>query len=185
MIDNYNEFLHINDTINTERLILRKFRGTDAPDILEYGSEPESLKYLIWDGVKTIQEANAAIYDYYLSKPGVFAIELINEQKCIGTLDLRLTPEHDKAGFGYILNRKYWGKGYMTEALSAVLRLCFEGLELNRVEADHYVGNEGSGRVMEKAGMTREGVAKRQLKVKNIFQDVVHYGITKEEWFSI
>ncbi|MCL2853057.1 MAG: GNAT family N-acetyltransferase [Defluviitaleaceae bacterium] len=184
MVSNYNEALHINDIISTERLILRQFKGSDAPDILEYGSDPKSLEYLVWDGVHTLDAAKAAIYDYYLSKPGIFAIELKAEQKCIGTIDLRLEPEHDKAGFGYVLNRKYWGNGYMTEALSAILTLCFEKLELNRIEANHYVGNDSSGRVMEKARMTRECVAKQQVRVKGVFHDVVHYGIIREEWYS-
>ena len=95
-----------------------------------------------------------------------------------------MTPEHDRASFGYVLNRSYWGNGYMTEALSSVLRLCFEKLELNRVEADHYAGNEGSGKVMQKTGMKLEGVAKQQVKVKGVFHDVAHYGITREEWRS-
>ena len=73
----------------------------------------------------------------------------------------------------------------MTEALSAVLRLCFEKLELNRVEATHYAGNEGSGRVMAKCGMELEGVGKQGEKIKGIFRDIVHYGITKTHWLNL
>ena len=65
----------------------------------------------------------------------------------------------------------------MTEALSAVLNLCFEKLELNRVESTHYVGNEGSGRVMQKCGMKFEGMSPQKEKVKGVFVDMVHYGI--------
>jgi len=97
---------------------------------------------------------------------------------------LRLVPEHEKAGFGYALNRQYWGKGYMTEALSTLLKLCFEKLDLNRVESTHYIGNEGSGKVMIKCGMELEGVGKQEVKIKGIYHDVVHYGITKKLWLA-
>lgn len=70
----------------------------------------------------------------------------------------------------------------MTEALLTILSFCFENLELNRVEATHYVGNEGSGKVMEKCGMKQEGIGMKEVKIKGVFHDVVHYGIIKENW---
>jgi len=53
---------------------------------------------------------------------------------------------------------------------------------LNRVEATHYVGNEGSGRVMQKCGMTYEGTGIKEVKIKGVFQDVVHYAILRKQW---
>lgn len=185
MVQNYKEILYDNEVLVTERLILRKFVKEDASDILEYGSDAETMKYLHWDGVQTIDEALNGIINFYWSKPGIFAIELKENKKCIGCIDLRINPEHEKSGFGYVLNRRYWNRGYMTEVLSAILKLCFEKLDLNRVEAEHFAGNEGSGRVMRKCGMEFEGIRKQELKVKGIFRDVVYYGITKERWVSI
>jgi ribosomal-protein-alanine N-acetyltransferase len=185
VLTNFIEILYDNETLITPSLMLRKFKKEDAVDILEFGSDAKTLEYLIWDGVQTIEDAQTAIFEYYWSKPGIYAIELQATQKCIGCIDLHLKPEHEKAGFGYVLNRAYWGKGYMTEALSVMLALCFEKLELNRVEACHYVGNEGSGRVMAKCGMVLEGVGKQQVKIKGIFHDNVHYGITRERWLTL
>ena len=182
MVKNYTEVIYDNQIINTERLILRKFRKEDAVDMLEYGSDPEVLKYLIWEGIKTIDEALVAIVEYHWEKPSNYAIELKENNKCIGGIDLRIKPAHEKASFGYVLNRFYWGKGYMTEALTAILHLAFDKLELNRVEGGHYVGNEGSGKVMEKSGMLLEGKSPRSEKIKGVFQDLVHYGIIKEHW---
>ena len=182
MVRNYMEVLYDNEEMETERLLLRKFKKEDASDILEYGSDKQTLKYLIWEGVETLDDALNSVIDYYWSRPGIYAIELKENKKCIGAIDLRLEAEHEKSSFGFVLNREYWNKGYMSEALSAVLKLCFEKLDLNRVEACHYVGNEGSGKVMEKCGMKQEGFRKQGDKVKGVFQDVVHYGITKEEW---
>ncbi|HBT65047.1 MAG TPA: N-acetyltransferase, partial [Ruminococcaceae bacterium] len=160
MVKNYKEVLYDNETLYSKNLILRKFKKNDVNDVYEYGSDEETLKYLVWDGLKTVDDAKTAIIDFYWSRQGIFAIELKDKNKCIGCIDLRLVPEHEKAGFGYALNRQYWGKGYMTEALSTLLKLCFEKLDLNRVESTHYIGNEGSGKVMIKCGMELEGVGK-------------------------
>ena len=185
MIENYTEVLYDNETIDSKNILLRRFKKSDAGDMFEYSSDEETLKYLGWDALKTIDEAKISIIDFCWSKQGVFAIELKENKKMIGSIDLTVEPNHEKAILGCILNREYWGKGYMTEALSAVLRLCFEKLELNRVEAEHYVGNEGSGKVMAKCGMEIEGIFKQEIKVKGIFRDVVHYGITRERWLSL
>ncbi|MCL1964288.1 MAG: GNAT family N-acetyltransferase [Firmicutes bacterium] len=185
MVGNYKEVLYDNETLDAQSIVLRKFKKDDAEDILAYASDAETLRFLVWEGVSTIERAKAAIVEYYWSSPGIFAIELKENKKCIGCFALRMEPEHEKASFGYMLNRRYWGKGYMTEALSAVLRLCFEKLELNRVESTHYIGNEGSGKVMQKCGMKLEGIGRQEVKIKGVFQDVAHYGITRERWGSL
>ncbi|MCL2704196.1 MAG: GNAT family N-acetyltransferase [Defluviitaleaceae bacterium] len=184
MIKNYNEVLHKNPALESERLLLRKFREEDATDLLEWASDPETVRWLVWEGLSTREEAHASIFNHYLLKPGMFAIEIKETGKCIGAIDLRLIPEHDKASFGYVLNRRYWGKGYMTEVLRTLIAFCFEKLEVNRAEAKHYAGNPASGRVMEKAGMTKEGLLRQSEKVKGIMRDNVLYGIIKEDYFK-
>jgi ribosomal-protein-alanine N-acetyltransferase len=184
MVQNPLEVLYDHETLTTERLLLRKFRKADAADVLAYGSDPQTLQYLVWNGAHTLEEAANAIVSYYWSKPGIYAIALKESRQCIGCLDLRLEAEHEKASFGYVLARPHWGKGYMTEALSAVLGLCFDALGLNRVESTHYLGNGASGRVMQKCGMLLEGVGRQEVKIKGVFHDVAHYGITKEQWNS-
>ena len=182
MVKNYNEVLYDNEKMETNRLILRKSTKSDALDIIEYGSDEETVKYLDWAGVKTADEALEGIVNYHWPNPGIWVIELKENHKCIGSIDLRIKPEHEKCEFGYVLNRKYWNNGYMTEVLSALLKLCFDDLDLNRAEAFHYVGNEGSGRVMQKCGMIFEGISEQGLKIKGTFRDVVRYGVTKKHW---
>jgi len=185
MVENYKEILYDNARMETERLIIRKATKADATDILEYASDEETVKYLDWAGVKTLNEALQGIINHHWSNPGIWVIELKENQKCIGAIDIRVEPDHDKAGFGYVLNRHYWNKGYMTEALSSAFKLCFDKLDLNRVEAFHYAGNEGSGKVMQKCGMKYEGVSEQALKIKGVFRDVVRYGLIKEHWRAI
>jgi len=185
MVDDYIEVLFDNNVLVTERLTLRKFTKDDASDVLEYASDVDRFEYLSWKGVQTIEEAQKNIVEYYWSRPGIYAIELNENKKCIGCIELRLCPEHDKTSFAYILNYKYWNNGYATEALLTVLKFCFEKLDFNRVEALYYDGNDSSGKVMKKCGMELEGVGKQEKKIKGVFRDVVHYGITKERWLSL
>lgn len=181
MIPDWEEVLTRTNELEAERIILRRFALEDAEAVLEYASDEQTVEYLVWDGIKTIGEAQEAISGYYTENHGVFAISLKENGKCIGCIDLRPIPEHDKASFGYVLNRKYWNNGYMTEALKTLLQFAFQTLGVNRVESTHYIGNEGSGRVMEKCGMIREGVFRQELRIKGVFRDVAHYGVLRDE----
>lgn len=165
-----------------ERIVLRRFELRDSQAVYEYASNAETLKFLRWEGVKTLEEARSSIEDYYLPNKGVYAIALKDTNLCIGCFDIRIIEEHDKAGFGYVIDRKYWGQGYMSEALYLVLKHCFEDIGLQRVESTHYKENIASGRVMQKCGMQYEGIARKEEKIKGVYQDVVHYGILKEDF---
>ena len=68
------------------------------------------------------------------------------------------------AEIGYVINPAYWNKGYATEAGSMVIRLGFIELDLNRIEARHMIGNDSSGRVMEKCGMKFTHFSKAKAK---------------------
>ena len=182
MISDLEKILYEAIELHGERITLRRFKADDYMDAYEYGSDEVVLKYLIWEGYKSLDEAREGIPEFNMVQPGMFAIELKENGKCIGAIDIRPVPEHEKSGFGYVLNRNYWERGYMTEALRAILAFCFDTLELNKVESNHFVGNEGSGRVMEKCGMVKEGLLKQALKIKGVFRDTVHYGITKADW---
>ncbi|MCL2350438.1 MAG: GNAT family N-acetyltransferase [Defluviitaleaceae bacterium] len=184
MVKNYNEVLYRNERIETDRLVLRKFRIEDAADLFEYASDEEVTKTLMWAGVKTMEEAVAGIYDHLWAAPGRWAIEHKETGKVIGSIDIILKKAHDKASFAYASGKNFWGKGYMTEALKALVKICFEQLEVNRAEARCYSENPGSWRVMEKAGMTREGVARQGELVKGKFRDVVFMGMTRDDYFG-
>ena len=164
---------------------MRRYKDSDAKDVLEYSSDAETLKYLGWGTPpQSIQDARNEIYNYALSRPGIYAIELKSNAKCIGEIGLELSTPNEKATVSFLLNSKYWGRGIMSEALEAILKLCFEKLELNRVEADHFSENEASGRVMEKCGMKKEGVARGVYKDKDVFRDEVRYGAVRSEWLE-
>ena len=83
---------------------------------------------------------------------------------------------------GYSLSRKEWNKGYMTEALNALLRYGFAEMKLNRIEAMHETGNPASGAVMRKCGMKHEGTMRSKLINKGKYVDVELYAILRREF---
>jgi ribosomal-protein-alanine N-acetyltransferase len=99
MVDNYIDILNKNFSIPTDRLLLRKFTEADAQDILEYASDEQTVRYLTWEGMKTLEQAMNIIHSFY-SKDGVYAIELKETGQCIGAINLSVIQEHEKAGFG-------------------------------------------------------------------------------------
>lgn len=181
MKENYIEIIHNHPVLEADRIRLRQFTQEDAEDVYEYASDEQTVRYLNWEGISTMEQAHNIIDNFY-AEDGIYAIELKESRRCIGCISFKVIPEHEKADFGYVLKRKYWNQGYMTEALKVIIQFGFDELELNRFEAIHYAGNEGSGKVMAKCGLIKEGYGVSELKVKGSFRDVIHYGITKEQW---
>lgn len=184
-IVSYDEILKNNTRIVSENIILRPFSIEDSEDVLEYGKDKKVTKYLTWDSFYTLEDAKNIIENYYKKQLNTYAIELKCLKKCIGCIDIRVDSKNNKATFGYVLNSKYWGRGIMTEALKVILDLSFNKLKLNKVEGCHYVGNEGSGKVMQKCMMKYEGTALEEVFVKGKYFDVVHYGITRKQYKEI
>ena len=78
--------------------------------------------------------------------------------QAIGSISIvNFSDLHEWCEIGYCLSRNYWNNGIMTEALKAVIKLCFTKVGFNRVHAFHHAENKASGRVMLKSGMKYEG----------------------------
>lgn len=170
----------------TERLILNKITEHDAKDIVEYANNPQvyagtygiALPYTIDDAYEFIQITKHAFDD---KSSYAFAIRLKETNKLIGAIDIRLGA-FEKAEIGYAINQKYWGQGYATEALKAILSFAFNDLKLNKISAFHFTNNPASGKVMMKCGMQQEAVLKQHIKKEDQFIDCVLYAILKEEY---
>jgi [ribosomal protein S5]-alanine N-acetyltransferase len=83
---------------------------------------------------------------------------------------------------GYWIGKPYWGRGFCTEAARAVLRYAFTELGLNRVHAYHFHHNPASGRVLQKIGMTHEGLLRQHVKKWGQFIDNELYSILRSEF---
>ena len=95
-----------------------------------------------------------------------------------------IEPEHARAELGYWIGKPYWRNGYATEAARAILQYGFGQLGLNRIHAGHFTRNPGSGRVMQKIGMTHEGHQPRHVKKWDRFEDLELYGILHSQYDS-
>lgn len=104
----------------------------------------------------------------------------------IGEMGLILAPKRfQKAEISYSISPSFWNKGYATEAVKKVLHFGFSTLGLHRMEAGVAVENNASIRVLEKAGMKREGVHKKILPLQSGWSDNYSYAILAEEFYHI
>ena len=89
-----------------------------------------------------------------------------------------IVNKYDLCGdVGYCIGKKYCGQGILTEALKTILNFAFETVGFNRIETYHSINNPASGKVMQKCGMTFEGIAKQKYKSISGFEDSNMYSI--------
>lgn len=145
-------------TIKTERLTLRAVTEADTQAIFDnWASDPEVTRYMTWNPHRSVEDTRM-IMDYWLSeysKPDCFRWVIVpdGEQEPIGMIDVVGYEEDGTAIVGYCESRKYWNRGYMTEALIAVVPVIFEG-GCKRIKISAVDENKGSNRVIQKAGFT-------------------------------
>ncbi len=175
-------------TFETERLKIRLFNENDVDDLYEYCSDDEVTKYLIFPTYRSRQDAIDRInyckegYER-LEAPILWAIEYKEDEKLIGGIDfVKWDEANNKAEIGYLLSRKYWNKGIMTEALAAIIEFGFEKMGLNRIEICCDERNIGSARVMEKNGLKYEGTLRQERFQKGEYVNVKYYSILKDEY---
>ncbi len=170
----------------TPRLCLRRARVSDAESVFAtYARDPEVTRYLLFRPDQSLDEVRAFLEKadeaWDQGKAATWAI-MLRGGELIGMLDLRLEPE---ANLGYVLARRYWNRGFTTEAVRAVIAAAFHQESIHRVWAVCEVHNTPSARVMEKAGMRLEGRLEHHLVFPNLGEeprDVYRYGISREEW---
>lgn len=178
-------------TLVTNRLILREFDVNDSQQIFtNWGSDELTARYVSWkahaneDETKAILEA--WLNDYDILDTYNWAVELKDTREIIGRI--MVTRKKDKfqtCRIGYNYGSKYWGNGYATEVLKEVCRYLLEEVGYRLVEARYISGNPASGRVMEKAGMKKDGILRqRQMdKITGDIYDLITYSIVKEELY--
>ena len=174
------------ETIETNRLILRKFKLSDSKCIFSnYANDDEVTKYLTWNTYKSEGDAiayltNFVLPDYENEYTYRWAVVLKQTNEVIGCIDVVDKNLKTKcAELGYVLGRAYWNKGLMTEAGKPVIDYLFsEGFE--RIQALHHVENVASGKVMQKLGMSYEGTLRKFAKNnKGELVDTAIYSVIK------
>lgn len=154
------------EKIETARLVLRKPRLDDATAIFEsYAQDPEVTRHLTWRPHKDIAETRTSLQrmrDHWASGQAYpFAITLKDEDAPIGMIAMH--PDGFQVEIGYVLTRLHWGRGYMTEAATPLIDWALRQPDVYRVYATCGVDNHASARVLEKAGMQREGLLRKYI----------------------
>ncbi len=142
-----------------------------------YESKADLLPYFheVLENNRANTKRKAYEYAVFLSSTGAFA--------GFADIDIYVRNEHGGcAEIGYFLLPDFWGKGYATAIVRALLGICFDELSLHRVFACCNARNAGSEGVMQKAGMQKEGEFKKARFKHGCWDNELRYGILAEEW---
>ncbi len=172
----------------TPRLLLREYRGGDWKGLLEVYADPEVGRYeAVLAGAKEVRGFIRRSFRLRDEEPRVhYSLAVETEGRLIGGVRLSIqNREHGEADVAYALNRGFWGRGYATEAVRALLGFGFEKLKLHRIFAACHVENAASIRVLEKAGMTREGRLREHRRFGGRWADSFLYAILDREWNAL
>jgi [ribosomal protein S5]-alanine N-acetyltransferase len=160
------------DRFETRRLILREPRLTDARAIFDaYARDIEVARYTVWrphvDLSETQTFVSGCVASWLASAAYPYVLTLkASDTEPIGMLEAR--PDVRTVDVGYVLARRYWGQGFMPEAVSALAEHCLSLSAVFRVQATCDVENRASARTLEKAGFIREGRLERYTLHPNI-----------------
>jgi RimJ/RimL family protein N-acetyltransferase len=171
--------------LQTERLRLRKPKLSDAEVIFrEYACDPEVTRFVSWRAHENVAETReflrVCLVAWDVGRAFQWVIERKEDSQLIGMLAARV--EIHRWELGYVLARRFWGNGYMTETVKGLIEWAFQRPEVFRVWAVCDIENVASARVMERAGMQREGVLRRWSVHPNVSadpRDSYCYSITK------
>ncbi|HEX9655967.1 MAG TPA: GNAT family N-acetyltransferase [Bacteroidota bacterium] len=173
------------ERVETDRLLLRHPLGEDAEKIfVGYATDPEVTRYLLWKPHTSINDtADFLARCYFMIREKIafpFSITMKDTGEMVGMTEMRISG--NRIDIGYVLGKKHWNRGMMTEAVRQLIVEGFQEPTIFRVGATCHTENIASARVLEKAGMTREGTLRRYSLFPNlgpIPADVYSYAITK------
>jgi len=171
----------------TERLLLRPLQPSDAPAIFAIRSDATVMRFASSLPLVTLDEAEAFVAREVAARAEGHTLRLALErvQALIGSCILfNSHAQCRRAEIGYELHRDAWGRGYMHEALRAMLDIAFVQFGLNRIEADIDPRNTASARSLERVGFTREGLLRERWIVNDEVSDSALYGLLRSDWQS-
>lgn len=164
--------------LETERLIVDEITAEDREDYFVNISHDkavlETFVCLYQEDLETFD------FDRYLGRTDLFAVREKASRRLIGIfVECEVDPAAGSLEIGYGLGSRYWGKGYMTEAVSALLSYYFEQTSFTTVYASFFPENTASQKVMEKCGMTFSHVHEKEFTYLGRERDLIYYRIEK------
>ena len=146
--------------LQTERLTLRPWSLSDLPDFYEYASVDGAGQMAGWNPHQNIEESKN-ILEMFIRDKKTFAIEY--QGKAIGSIGIEEYEEENYPELdtllgreiGYVLSKKYWGQGFMPEAVRTVITYLFDDVGVDFILVGHFEWNTQSRRVIEKCGFEK------------------------------
>jgi [ribosomal protein S5]-alanine N-acetyltransferase len=168
--------------LHSARLLLRPYRASDLADLHTILSDPAMGRWMDWR--PSSPEGTAVFLGYALQAEAAdpratwkFAVVRTDGGELIGSAELHVESlEHRRGTMGYLIAPAAQGQGYATEAARAVLDFGLTDAGLHRITATCDPGNTGSVRVLEKAGLTREGHLRDHLLIRGEWRDRLLFG---------
>jgi len=173
--------------LETERLVLRPYTLADAPRVQQMcedwavASTTLNLPHPYPDGAAE-QWISTHADNFRQGTEVTLAITLKPDRPVIGSVALMVTKNHLRGELGYMVAKEHWNRGFCTEANRALVDYGFRVLGLNRIQAMHFPRNPASGRVMQKLGMTKEGLLRQYVCNRGTCEDLVLYAIVRNEF---
>lgn len=171
------DYINNKPTILTNRLVIRPMIKDDIADLKEWMSDKSIYTY--WGKGPSKVEKNPELLFGNERKPTKsfhLGIAIRDLNKVIGDIWVYLIESNRMAAVAIRISKIYQNKGYASEALSSMVKFCFEKTELKRLWAEIDIRNIASQRVFEKSGFIREGLI-RDGKMVNVWCDYYIYGI--------
>jgi len=176
--------------VRTERLLIRPATPDDADPTWRIRSRPGVSDWLTSDAGDRVR------YVERFADPGRLAKTVVIEHGGVVVGDLMVSVEDAwaqsevveqargvQAELGWVVDPSYAGRGFATEAVRALLRICFADLGLRRVTASCFAANTASWRLMEKLDMRRElHTVRESLHRSGEWLDGYGYALLAEEW---
>jgi len=171
--------------LQTERLELVEIDQPHLEDYFNIFKDKRVTKYYNIIPFTHVEEAQKYV-DWFQSrfKEGLgirWGIKLKGENHIIGTAGFNNYQKHHRANLGYDLHTDYWNRGYITEALSAILHFGFHSLNLNRIEAEVMMGNIASEKVLYKLGFRNEGILREWMYWNGRHYDMTMFSLLRSD----
>lgn len=176
------------NTIETERLILRRFAYSDDDAMLRYWVADEKIQSLYSEPTYPTKEAVKGLLDKYISsyeKADYYRWAIIDKESgaCIGQIAYFLVDSKNHfAEIEYCIGSSFQCRGLATEAAKAVIRYGFEKINLHKVQICTKTINAPSRRVIEKCGLTYEGTLRDYFYMNGEYVGRLYFSILREEY---
>ena len=174
----------------TERLLIRVVETRDLPDLLEINSTDEVTRYVPYKTWGSTADSEAWFERMATLQSSGTAVQLVlalrDSGRVIGACLIFAFDEVSlRAEIGYVLGVRDSGRGYMAEAVSAVVAFAFEELGMRRLEATIDPRNGASVKLIERMGFNHEGTRRQRVLMKGTLVDQSLYGCLRDDWIAV